>query len=162
MKILLNFQEEFIGTLDNSMVRKLEIRGLRRRVGSMDYIHTLLIMEDDLDDNDEEPTTSTTSTFQITEFNQVATTRTDTASPTSDSGTRLVSLWPVQTHATGHGNDRQDNSTLAFRKAAYRQFIFCQAWLFGQRQQTCPSFVVLRIRARFPSVTGIYMAYREH
>ena len=36
------------------MVRKLAIRGLRRGVGSMDYIHTLLIMEDDLD---EEPST---------------------------------------------------------------------------------------------------------
>jgi len=29
------------------------MRGLRRGVGSMDYIHTLLIMEDDLDDTDE-------------------------------------------------------------------------------------------------------------
>jgi len=35
------------------MVRKLAVRGLRRGVGSMDYIHTLLIMEDDLDDTDE-------------------------------------------------------------------------------------------------------------
>ena len=31
------------------MVRKIAIRSLRRGVGSMDYIHTLLIMEDDLD-----------------------------------------------------------------------------------------------------------------
>ena len=29
------------------------MRGLRRGVGSVDYIHTLLIMEDDLDDTDE-------------------------------------------------------------------------------------------------------------
>ena len=34
------------------MVRKLAIRGLRRGIGSMDYIHTLLIMEDDLDEDD--------------------------------------------------------------------------------------------------------------
>ena len=31
------------------MVRKLAVQGLRRNIGSMDYIHTLLIMEDDLD-----------------------------------------------------------------------------------------------------------------
>ena len=35
-------------TLDAHMTRKLAIRSLRRGVGSMDYIHTLLIMEDDL------------------------------------------------------------------------------------------------------------------
>ena len=31
------------------MTRKLAIRSVRRGVGSMDYIHTLLIMEDNLD-----------------------------------------------------------------------------------------------------------------
>ncbi|CAB4002850.1 P2X purinoceptor 7-like [Paramuricea clavata] len=31
------------------MVRKLAVRSLRRGIGSMDYIETLLIMEDDLD-----------------------------------------------------------------------------------------------------------------
>ena len=34
------------------MVKKLAIRGLRRGVGSMDFIHSLLIMEDDLEDDD--------------------------------------------------------------------------------------------------------------
>ena len=34
------------------MVRKLDARGLRRGIGSMDYIHTLLIMEDDLDETE--------------------------------------------------------------------------------------------------------------
>ena len=32
------------------MLRKLAIRSLRRGIGSMDYIHSLLIAEDDLDD----------------------------------------------------------------------------------------------------------------
>ena len=36
------------------MVRKLAIRSLRREIGSMDYIHTLLIAEDDLDDGSAE------------------------------------------------------------------------------------------------------------
>ncbi len=36
------------------MAKKLAIRSLRRDVGSMDYIDTLMIMEDDLDDDDDE------------------------------------------------------------------------------------------------------------
>ena len=31
------------------MAKKLAIRGLRKRIGSMEYIHSLLITEDDLD-----------------------------------------------------------------------------------------------------------------
>ena len=33
-------------------MRKLAIRSLRRGVGSMDYIESLLIMEDDLDEDE--------------------------------------------------------------------------------------------------------------
>ena len=36
------------------MVQKLAIRSLRRGIGSMDYIDTLLIMEDDLDEDQED------------------------------------------------------------------------------------------------------------
>ena len=42
--------QEFIDTLDSATVKKLCIRSLRRGIGSMDYIDSLLIMEDDLDD----------------------------------------------------------------------------------------------------------------
>ena len=185
------------------MVRKLAIRGLRRGVGSMDYIHTLLIMEDDLDHNDEEPTTSTTFTFQsskITEFNQEVTTPTDTASPTSTvtvdwclcglcrpmpqaienkcckqrkcitttSRFAKLCLDPdvlelAIRNAGDIRNDRQDNSTRALRKAAYRQFILARHGYLGKgNRRVCPSCVVLKIRDRYPSVTGIYMGYREH
>ncbi|CAB3983502.1 Hypothetical predicted protein [Paramuricea clavata] len=44
--------KDFIGTLDNGLVRKLAIRSLRRGIGSMDYIDSLLIMEDDLDESE--------------------------------------------------------------------------------------------------------------
>ena len=44
----------FIHTLDDETVKKLAIRSLRRGIGSMDYIHTLLISEDDLNDQVEE------------------------------------------------------------------------------------------------------------
>ena len=36
------------------MVRKLAVRSLRRGIGSMDYISTLLIVEDDLDEETED------------------------------------------------------------------------------------------------------------
>ena len=45
--------QDFIGTLDESLVRKLAIRSLRRGIGSMDYIESLLIMEDDLDEDED-------------------------------------------------------------------------------------------------------------
>jgi hypothetical protein len=38
--------------LDESLVRELAIPSLRRGIGSMDYIDTLLIMEDYLDDTE--------------------------------------------------------------------------------------------------------------
>ena len=60
-------------------------------------------------------------------------------------------------------NDREDNSTRALRKAAYRQFILARHGHLGKgNRRVCPSCVVLKIRERFPSVTGIYMGYREH
>jgi len=47
----MSFQElNFVKTLDQAMVLRVCIRSLRRGIGSMDYIHGLFIMEDDLDD----------------------------------------------------------------------------------------------------------------
>ena len=43
--------QAFINTLDNTTLKKLAIRSLRRGIGSMDYIQSLLIMADDLDEN---------------------------------------------------------------------------------------------------------------
>ena len=39
--------------LDDQIVQKFAIRSLRRGIGSMDCIHTLLIAEDDLDEDAE-------------------------------------------------------------------------------------------------------------
>ncbi|CAB4002905.1 Hypothetical predicted protein [Paramuricea clavata] len=47
-----NDVKTLIYSLDDTTVRKLAIRSLRRGIGSMDYIDTLLIAEDDLDTND--------------------------------------------------------------------------------------------------------------
>lgn len=60
-------------------------------------------------------------------------------------------------------NDREDNSTRAFRKAAYRQFVLARHGHLGKgNRRVCPSCVVLKIRERFPNITGVYMGYREH
>ena len=55
-------------------------------------------------------------------------------------------------------NDREDNSTRAFRKAAYRQFILARhGCLWKGNHRVCPSCVVMKIRQCYPSVTGVYM-----
>ena len=61
--------------MDESLVRKLAIRSLRRGIGSMDYIDTLLIMEDDLDD-----------TENVGELWQSSTERPHEETPTQDAG----------------------------------------------------------------------------
>ena len=59
-------------------------------------------------------------------------------------------------------NDREDTSSTAFRKAAYRQFILSRYGYLGKgNRRVCPSCVVLKKRQRYPSVTGVYMGYRE-
>ena len=59
--------------------------------------------------------------------------------------------------------DPEDISTRAFRKAAYRQFVLARYGYLGKgNRRVCPSSVVFKIRQRYPSLTGVYMGYREH
>jgi len=49
-------------------------------------------------------------------------------------------------------NDRDDNSTRAFRKAAYRQFVLDRYGHLGKgNRKVCPSCVVTVIRRYYPS-----------
>lgn len=73
--------QEFIQTLDEPMVRNLCVRSLRRGKGSMDHIHSLLIMEDDLDE-DTESTPDMASASPITA-------QTSAEGPGPSSGTSL-------------------------------------------------------------------------
>lgn len=58
-------------------------------------------------------------------------------------------------------NDRDDNSTRAFRKAAYRQFILDRYGYLGKgNRKVCPACVVKTVRHHYPSQTGVYMGYR--
>ena len=60
-------------------------------------------------------------------------------------------------------NDRRDNSTHAFRKAGYRQFVLWQHGYLGKgNRKVVPSCAVLCIRSKYPSPTGIYMGFKEH
>lgn len=184
------------------MIKKLAIRSLRRGVGSMDYIHTLLIMEDDLD---EEPSTEEVLSLEDNETEVQGTTCTSAISPEpGPSGGQPAVNWCIcgdcrpmpqaienkcckLTNCISNTarfaklcldqdvlelcvrntrdirNDREDSSTRSFRKAAYRQFILSRYGHLGKgNRRVCPSCVVLKIRQRYPSLTGVYMGYRDH
>ncbi len=71
--------------------KKLAIRRLRRGIGSMDYIDTLMIMEDDLDDDDDEEDmhefreSSEIETLQTAQFGATTPTESQSsADPTQD------------------------------------------------------------------------------
>ena len=60
-------------------------------------------------------------------------------------------------------NDRDDNSTRAFRKAAYRQYILDRYGYLGKgSRKVCPSCVVKTVRRHYPSQTGVYMGFRPN
>lgn len=60
-------------------------------------------------------------------------------------------------------NDRDDNSSRAFRKTAYRHFIIDKYGYLGKnKRKVCPSCCVLSIRLHYPSATGVYMGFRFH
>ena len=198
------------------MVKKLAIRSLRRGIGSMDYIDTLLIMEDDLDEDDQDE--ERLRKFGESSDDYPLNIRTDPSPSQSPSHTplqdpnvtpeptppRSVPDWctcgkcrPMAQEVENKcckpkkcitltsrfaklcldpdvlelcirnrsdiRNDREDNSTRAFRKAGYRQFILARHGHLGKgNRRVCPSCVVLKIRERYPSVTGVYMGFREH
>ena len=187
------------------MVRKLCVRSLQRGVGSMDFIHGLLIMEDGDSDGESEHhdvhgETSLMSGSADSEQPSGASGVAPNPEPYSD---RLTSLsWckcgvcavmpqEIENKCCGQRrcvttfarftklcmdpdflqlcirnradirNDRDDNSTRAFRKAAYRQFILDRYGHLGKgNRKVCPSCVVKTVRGHYPSQTGVYMGYR--
>lgn len=181
------------------MVRKLAVRSLRRGFGSMDYIETLLIMEDDLDDESDttgefgDQSSGEHANRNINDMQGCRTNATQSLEPSQDNTSPELPEWcrcgksepmPQQvenmccglkkciTHpdvlelcirnAGDIRNDREDNSTRAFRKAAYRQFTLARYGHLGKgNRQVCPSCVLLKIREQYPSVTGVYMGYRD-
>ena len=191
------------------MVRKLAVRGLRRGIGSMDYIETLLIMEDDLDDESDtmgefgDQSSGEHANRNINDMQGCSTTATQSLEPSRDNTSPELPEWcrcgkcrpmPQQVenkccglkkcitmtarfsklcldpdvlelcirNADDIQNDREDNSTRAFRKAAYRQFTLARYGHLGKgKRRVCPSCVVLKIRGKYPSVTGVYMGYRD-
>ena len=196
--------QDFIGTLDEGMVRKLAIRSLRRGIGSMDYIDTLLIMEDDLDKNPEDSDYGEFAESSMIGDDNDPPEQDPSREHTQESSNTSTPDWcvcgrcrPMPQEVENKccklkrcitltsrftklcldvdvlelcirnradiRNDQEDNSTRAFRKAAYRQFILARHGHLGKgNRRVCPSCAVLKIRERFPSVTGIYMGYREH
>lgn len=170
----------------------------------MDYIHTLLIAEDDLDENiptveilddfSDEPAEAEDTSQVSHHQGQEDTTRDLDAAPswcvcsnckpmpqeienkccrqkkciTLSSRFVKVCLDPdvlelCIRNTSDIRNDREDSSTRAFRKGAYRQFILARHGYLGKgNRRVCPSCVVFKIRQRYPSFTGVYMGYKEH
>ncbi|XP_068699380.1 uncharacterized protein [Montipora foliosa] len=180
--------KEFILTLDEEMAKKLAIRALQRGVGSMEFIDMLLIMEDPDESSDEssvaplapplDPSTSgSSSTDQPTPLASGAVVPRPTS--TMENLSERVPDWckcgPCRTmpqeienkccirNNNDIRNDRDDNSSRAFRKTAYRHFIIDKYGYLGKnKRKVCPSCCVLAIRRYYPSPTGVYMGFRSH
>ena len=162
----------------------------------MDYISTLLIMEDDLDEENEDM-------GEFVEQSEEEIDRQNIADPPENHPSAQAPDWcrcgycqpmPQEVenqccklrncisltsrfeklcldpdvlqlcirNSSNIRNDQEDNSTRAFRKAAYRQFILARHGHLGKgNRRVCPFCVVLTIRKRYPSITGVYMGYRE-
>ena len=180
--------QAFINTLDNTTLKKLAIRSLRRGIGSMDYIQSLLIMEDDLDENMgvsddgediEQQEAEDIQPQDVAEGSAVATNCRPMPQEVENKCCKLKNCITLSSqfiklcldtdvlqlcirNTSDIRNDREDNSTRAFCKAAYRQFTLARHGYLGKgSRRVCPSCVVLKIRQRYPSVTGVYMGYRE-
>ena len=86
------------------------------------------------------------------------------ASPHTQDFPRCVDPDVLQVAIRNRGdirNDRDDNSTRAFRKAAYRQFLLDRYGYLGKgNRKVCPSCVVTIISRHYPSQTGVYMGFR--
>ena len=162
---------------------------LRRGIGSMDYIHTLMIAEDDLDENpdalddqeagEEREQQEGLAEEGAGERSQARSTVDGEIPPwcvcvncrpmpqdienkccnlkkciTSSSRFSKICLDPdvlelCIRNTSDTRNDREDNSTRAFRKSAYRQFILARHGYLGKgNRRVCPSCVVLKIRQR--------------
>ena len=192
----------FINTLDNTTLEKLAVRSLRRGIGSMDYIQSLLLMEDDLNENMGIFEAEDIEQQDVAEGSAVATTNQQEGAMATTQG-EAIPPWCMYSNCrpmpqevenkccklkncitlslqfiklcldtdvlqlcirntSDFRNDRENNSTRAFRKAAYRQFILAKHGYLGKgNRRDCPSCVVLKVRQRYPSVTGVYMGYRE-
>ena len=178
------FIQEFISTLDEKMVRQLCVRALSPGIGSMEYVDSLLIMEED--ENDVEPSEGTQSSggsqppqgeptpdwyncrhcqpmSQEIE-NKCCGLRkcTTTSRPFQKLRLDLEVLELCIRNRADIRNDREDTSTSSFRKAVYRQFMLERYGYLGKgNRKVAPSCVVIRVRRKYPSATGIYMGFRQ-
>lgn len=177
-------------TLDEDMVKRLATLTMQRGVGSMDYIHGMMLRIYDTD----EPSEASQDSMSAQE-------RTDGGPPTNR--TEVLPEWckcghcytmpqDIENKCCRHKNcvtltrrfrklcldpeylqlsarnvwdirnDREDNSTRAFRKQAYRHYILDTHGHLGKgKRRVAPSCVVTCIRQHYPSQTGVYMGFRE-
>ena len=172
------------------MIKQLALCVLQKGVGSMDYVHSMMIVMYDRDEDQVPP---------VRENVQEA------PSPSNDNerqepvpdwckcGLCFVMPQAIENKCCKHKkrvtstrrfrklcldpeflllssrnvgdirNDPHDNSTRAFRKQAYRHYILDTYGYYGKgNRKVAPSCVVMCIRRHYLSPTGVYMGYREH
>jgi len=160
------FIQEFISPLDEKMVRQL-CEGPE----SMEYVDSLLIMQDD--ENDVEPSEETKGSGgsqpphseptadwrkcrhcqpmsqeienKCCGLRKCVTTRRRFEKLCLDPEVLALCI----RNRADIRNDREGTSTSSFRKTAYRQ------------SRVAPSCVVIRVRRQYPSATRMYMRFRQ-
>ena len=174
------------------MVKKLAIRSLRRGIGSMDYIDTLLVMEDGLDEDDHDAErlgafgessedNPLNTGIDPSNSQSFAHSQSQDPNPTPEPTPQSVPDWcscgkcrPMPQEVENKCCKQKKCITLTSRFAklcldpdVLELCIRNRSDIRNDREdkgnrRVCPSCVVLRIRERYPSVTGVYMGFRDH
>ena len=178
------FIQEFISTLDEKMVRQLCVRALSQGIGSMEYVDSLHIMEDD--DNDvesgedpkgsggsqpphSEPTPDWCKCGHCQPMSQEIENKCCGLRKCITTSRRFEKLCldPEVLELCIRNreyirNDCEDTSTSSFHKGTYLQFTLERYGYLGKsNRKVAPSCVVIRVRRQYPSATGIYMGFRQ-
>ena len=172
------------------MIKQLALCVLQKGVGSMDYVHSMMIVMYDRDEDQVPPVGQ-----NIQEAPSLSNDH-ERQEPVPDwckCVRCLVMLQAIENKCCKHKkcvtsarrfrklcldpefllfssrnvrdirNDPHDNSTRAFRKQAYRHYILDTHGYLGKgNRKVAPSCVVTCIKRHYPSPTGVYMGYREH
>ena len=178
------FIQEFISTLDEKMVRQVCVRALSQGIGSMEYVDSLLIMEDDENDVESsedpkgsggsqpahsEPTPDRCKCGHCQRISQEIENKCCGLRKCITTSRRFEKLYlDPEVHELcirnreDIRNDREDTSTSSFHKGAYWQFTLERYDYLGKSNpKVAPYCVVIRVRRQHPSATGIYMGFRQ-
>ena len=165
--------QDFINTLDSLTIKKLCIRSLRWGIGSLDYIDSLLIMEDNDKDNDNDKVDIAEAHSPATEAS-IAMTPPLQPIPLQGQGPRPE--WcvcgncrnvPLEVEKLCCRKKNCDAKKPRFKKSVFGPSLSstvskkqCKRKRKARRK-VAPSCDVWKIREHYPFSTGIYMGLKE-